>query len=134
MEERLMTLERRLHIESLLEKYQYEISGGQKQRTAVARALIKNPKFVLADEPTGALDSKSAQNLLQIFDQINESGQTILMVTHSTQAASHAMRVLFIIDGEVYNQLYRGNQTREEMFRNIVSTLTVLSDGGVDIG
>lgn len=134
MEERLIPLAKELQIDSLLDKYPYEVSGGQKQRTAVARALITNPKLILADEPTGALDSKAAQNLLKIFERFNNAGQTILMVTHSTQAASHAKRVLFIKDGEVFNQLYRGNQTQEEMFHKIVSTLTVLSDGGVDIG
>ncbi|HEX3077110.1 MAG TPA: ABC transporter ATP-binding protein [Lachnospiraceae bacterium] len=134
MEPLLLPIAKKLQIDDLLEKYPYEVSGGQKQRAAVARALITSPKLILADEPTGALDSKASQNLLHIFDSIHETGQTILMVTHSTQAASHAKRVLFIKDGEVFNQLYRGNSTQEEMFKKIVATLTVLSDGGVDIG
>lgn len=134
MEERLKSIAASLGIEDILEKYPYEVSGGQKQRCAVARAIITNPKILLADEPTGALDTKSSSNLLQIFNQINESGQTILMVTHSAQAASHAKRVLFIRDGELFSQIYRGEESRNEFFQRIVSNLSVLSDGGVDIG
>ena len=114
MEKRLHPITKRLGIEELLEKYPYEVSGGQKQRTAVARALISRPQLVLADEPTGALDSKAADELLQLFNAVNQEGQTILMVTHSTKAASHAKRVLFIKDGEVFHQLYRGNMNNEE--------------------
>ena len=114
-----------------MKKYPYEISGGQKQRTAVARAVITNPELILADEPTGALDSKSADELLDIFRQINKSGQTILMVTHSIKAASKAGRVLFIKDGEVFHQLYRGTCTDEEMFSRISDTLTMV-DAGIE--
>ncbi|MCI8789725.1 MAG: ABC transporter ATP-binding protein [Lachnospiraceae bacterium] len=126
MESRLAPLARKLGIEELLEKYPYEVSGGQKQRTAVARALITSPQIVLADEPTGALDSKASDRLLGIFAQVNADGQTILMVTHSIQAASRAGRVLFIKDGCVFNQIYRGRLSDEEMYRKISDTLTVL--------
>ena len=121
---------KKLGIEALLDKYPYEVSGGQKQRAAVARALVMHPKLILADEPTGALDSKAADGLLQVFRDIHDSGQTILMVTHSAKAASHAGRVLFIKDGQVFHQLYRGNCTNEEMMQKIVSTLTLLTTGG----
>ena len=127
---RLNPIARRLHISELLEKYPYEISGGQKQRTAVARALIMNPKLILADEPTGALDSHAAMQLLDVFGEINRDGQTILMVTHSTEAASHAKRVLFIKDGIVYHQLYRGERSREEMYQMITNVLTAIATGG----
>lgn len=126
MEERLNPLAKKLGITELLEKYPYEVSGGQKQRTAVARALITEPQIVLADEPTGALDSKASDKLLRIFAEVNEDGQTIVMVTHSIQAASRAGRVLFIKDGCVFNQIYRGNLPDEEMYRKISDTLTVL--------
>ena len=119
-----------LHIYELLEKYPYEVSGGQKQRCAVARALITQPRLVLADEPTGALDSKAANALLDVFGEINRQGQTILMVTHSAQAASRASRVLFIKDGEVFHQIYRGEKTKEEMYQMISDTLTILMTGG----
>lgn len=131
MEKRLMPIARTLGIEELLEKYPYEVSGGQKQRAAVARALITKPQLVLADEPTGALDSKAADELLRLFGQIHEDGQTILMVTHSVKAASSADRILFIKDGEVFHQLYRGNLTNEQMYQKISDTLTVLTTGGV---
>lgn len=134
MQERLSKITKPLGIQDILEKYPYEVSGGQKQRCAVARAIITNPKLLLADEPTGALDTKASNNLLNIFNEINESGQTILMVTHSTKAASHAKRVLFIRDGELFSQIYRGDETQSEFFQRIVSNLSVLSDGGVDIG
>lgn len=130
MNSRLGLLARILGIESLLKKYPYEVSGGQKQRAAVARALITQPKLVLADEPTGALDSKSADQLLDLFNSINEREQTILMVTHSVKAASHAKRVLFLRDGEVFHQLYRGGCTREEMYQKISDTLTMIVTGG----
>lgn len=129
MEERLEPLAKRLGIKELLEKYPYEVSGGQKQRTAVARALITNPQIILADEPTGALDSKAADRLMKIFEEINRDGQTILMVTHSIQAASRAGRVLFIKDGCVFNQIYRGKQTNDQMYRMISDSLTVLQTG-----
>lgn len=134
MEKRLKPIAKALGIEELLEKYPYEVSGGEKQRCAVARAIITKPKILLADEPTGALDTKASGNLLNIFNSINEMGQTILMVTHSTQAASHAKRILFIRDGELFSQIYRGEESRNEFFQRIVSNLSVLSDGGVDIG
>ncbi|MEG1843026.1 MAG: ABC transporter ATP-binding protein [Clostridia bacterium] len=120
----------RLRIADILEKFPYEVSGGQKQRAAVARAIITKPKLVLADEPTGALDSRATDNLLDIFDQLNASGQTILMVTHSVKAASHARRVLFIRDGEVFHQLYRGERTAEVMFSAISDALTMILAGG----
>lgn len=130
MKQKLDNLAPKLGIEKLLEKYPYEVSGGQKQRVAVARALITHPQIILADEPTGALDSKSTDQLLDIFDTINDEGQTIVMVTHSTKAASYAKRVFFIRDGEVFHQLYKGNQTNEEMYQSISDTLTLLATGG----
>ncbi len=130
MSARLQPIAQRLGIETLLKKYPYEVSGGQKQRAAVARAIITNPKLLLADEPTGALDSKSTDELLRLFAEVNQSGQTILMVTHSTKAASVAGRVLFIRDGEVFHQLYRGNNTDEQMYQKISDTLTLLATGG----
>lgn len=130
MERRLKPLAKHLGIEELLSKYPYEISGGQQQRVAVARALITEPRIVLADEPTGALDSKATDSLLRLFSQLNAEGQTILMVTHSTKAASHAGRVLFIRDGEVFHQIYRGMSTPEEMYQKISDTLTLLASGG----
>ena len=129
MERRLQPVAGRLGIAGILEKYPYEVSGGQKQRTAVARALITRPRLILADEPTGALDSRASTELLRLFHDINEDGQTILMVTHSIRAASHAKRVLFIKDGEVFHQLYRGNMNNEEFFATISDTLTVLTAG-----
>jgi putative ABC transport system ATP-binding protein len=127
----LLPIAKKLGIEALLQKYPYEVSVGQKQRAAVARALITNPEIILADEPTGALDSKSAAQLLQLFHEINKEGQTILMVTHSTRAASHASRILFIKDGEVFHQIYRGDMTNDEMYQKISDTLTVLTTGGM---
>lgn len=130
MAQKVRSLAKALRITELLEKFPYEVSGGQKQRAAVARALITNPRMVLADEPTGALDSKAASTLLSMFEEINQAGQTILMVTHSAQAASHASRVLFIKDGEVFHQIYRGDKTRQEMYHMISDTLTILTTGG----
>lgn len=130
MEKRLMPLAEKLRISEILDKYPYEISGGQKQRTAAARALITNPRILLADEPTGALDSRAADGLLKILGRINSEGQTILMVTHSVKAASHAGRVLFIKDGEVFHQIYRGGKNSEELYQNIADTLTVIATGG----
>lgn len=121
---------RSLGIAELVNKYPYEISGGQKQRTAVARAIITEPSILLADEPTGALDSKASDELLRLFENINSHGQTILMVTHSTKAASHARRVLFIRDGAVFHQIYRGQSTVDEMYRKISDALTVMAGGG----
>lgn len=130
MEERLAPIAAKLGITEILAKYPYEVSGGQKQRVAVARALITKPQLILADEPTGALDSKATDSLLDLFGKINNEGQTILMVTHSTKAASHAKRVLFIKDGEVFHQLYRSNMTNEELYAKISDTLTILTTGG----
>lgn len=130
MAERLEPLARELGISELLKKYPYEVSGGQKQRAAVARALITQPKLLLADEPTGALDSRSTDELLSLFAAVNRSGQTIVMVTHSIKAASRATRVLFIRDGEVYHQIYRGRDTDEQLYQKISDTLTVLATGG----
>ena len=130
MEKKIMPIAQTLGIERILEKYPYEVSGGQKQRAAVARALITTPQLILADEPTGALDSRAADELLRLFTEINRNGQTILMVTHSVKAASTAKRVLFIKDGEVFHQLYRGNLTNEQMYQKISDTLTVLTTGG----
>ena len=130
MEEKLKPLAAQLGIADILKKYPYEISGGQKQRTAVARALITSPQIVLADEPTGALDSKATDSLLRLFAQINAAGQTILMVTHSAKAASHAGRVLFIRDGQVFHQLYRGESTDSQLYQKIADTLTLLATGG----
>ncbi len=127
---RLDPIARQLGILELLDKYPYEVSGGQKQRAAVARALITHPRLILADEPTGALDSRSTDELLDLFGQINRQGQTILMVTHSVKAASHAGRVLFIKDGQVFHQLYRGQCTDEQLYQKIADTLTMLQAGG----
>ena len=130
MESRIAPIAEQLGISKLLNKYPYEVSGGQKQRAAIARALITQPQLILADEPSGALDSRSTDELLGLFNAINDNGQTIVMVTHSVKAASTAKRVLFIKDGEVFHQLYRGNLTSDEMYQKINDTLTVLTTGG----
>ncbi|MEY8391664.1 ABC transporter ATP-binding protein [Lachnospiraceae bacterium] len=130
MRSRLMSIAGKLGINEILGKYPYEVSGGQKQRAAVARALITNPQIILADEPTGALDSRAAESLLAMFQSINEEGQTILMVTHSIKAASCAKRVLFIKDGQVFHQIYKGSGSDEEMYQKISDTLTVITTGG----
>ena len=132
METKLRPIAKMLGIEQILEKYPYEVSGGQKQRAAVARALITEPELILADEPTGALDSKATDDLLGLFNDINENGQTIVMVTHSTKAASHANRILFIKDGEVFHQIFRGNLSNEELYAKISDTLTVLTTGAAE--
>ena len=126
MEEKLRPLAKKLEIADILDKYPYEVSGGQKQRAAACRALITQPDIILADDPTGALDSRAAGKLLKLFGEVNKEGQTILMVTHSVQAASHAERVLFIKDGCVFHQIYKGNQSNEDMYKMISDTLTVL--------
>ena len=131
MSERLMPIAEKLGISGLLKKYPYEVSGGQKQRAAVARAMITNPKLILADEPTGALDSRSTDELLRLFADVNRMGQTILMVTHSVKAASVSGRVLFIKDGEVFHQIYRGSDTDEQLYQKINDTLTLLATGGM---
>ena len=130
MRKKLRPIADQLGISDILTKYPYEVSGGQKQRAAVARALITDPQLILADEPTGALDSRSSDALLELFGELNGAGQTILMVTHSVKAASHAGRVLFLRDGQVYHQLYRGGKSQESQFRRISDTLTVLAGGG----
>ena len=130
MYRRLEPIADKLGISHLLSKYPYEVSGGQKQRCAAARALITNPQIILADEPTGALDSKSTDELLNIFSQINKDDQTILMVTHSVKAASHAGRVMFIKDGEIFHQIYRGNASDEELYQKVSDTLALLATGG----
>lgn len=130
MEEKLAAVAEPLGIGDILNKYPYEVSGGQKQRAAAARAMITDPKLVLADEPTGALDSQSSSDLLRVFEKMNGKGQTILMVTHSTDAASHANRVLFIRDGVVFHQIYRGGCTNEQLYQKISDTLTMLRKGG----
>ena len=130
MHRRLMPLAKLLGISALLKKYPYEVSGGHKQRAAVARALITQPSLILADEPTGALDSHSTDELLNLLDQVNAQGQTILMVTHSVKAASHARRVLFIKDGKLFHQLYRGEADRAAFYQRIADTLTLIATGG----
>lgn len=132
MERRLLPLADKLGIKNLLEKYPYEVSGGQKQRAAVARAVITQPQLLLADEPTGALDSKAAKELLKLFTSLNEDGQTILMVTHSVKAASTAGRVLFIKDGRVFHQIYKGSLSEAQMYQKISDTMTAITAGGED--
>ena len=129
MDKRLVTIAEELGIKNILEKYPYEVSGGQKQRAAVARAIITYPKLILADEPTGALDSRSTDSLLDVFETINQNGHTILMVTHSAKAASRAGRILFIKDGRLFHQIYRGESSNEELYRKISDTLTILATG-----
>ena len=132
MERRLLLLADKLGIKNLLEKYPYEVSGGQKQRAAVARAVITQPQLLLADEPTGALDSKAAKELLKLFTSLNQDGQTILMVTHSVKAASTAGRVLFIKDGRVFHQIYKGNLSETQMYQKISDAMTAITAGGAD--
>lgn len=132
MERRHLPLADKLGIKNLLEKYPYEVSGGQKQRAAVARAVITQPQLLLADEPTGALDSKAAKELLKLFTSLNQDGQTILMVTHSVKAASTAGRVLFIKDGRVFHQIYKGNLSEAQMYQKISDTMTAITAGGED--
>lgn len=127
MEANLLPIANQLRIANLLEKYPYEVSAGQKQRAAVCRALITHPRLILADEPTGALDSRATDALLDVFQQINQTGQTLLMVTHSLKAASRAGRILFIRDGQVYHQLYRGEMTNEQFYEKISDALTVMT-------
>ncbi|WP_394010647.1 ABC transporter ATP-binding protein [Anaerococcus cruorum] len=130
-EKRIEDVARPLRIDQLLNKYPYEVSGGQKQRCAVARALITNPKLLLADEPTGALDSNSSRELMEVFRELNNVGQTIIMVTHSVQAASEAKRVLFIKDGKIFHQLYNSGFTKFDMAEKIAATMQMLQRGDV---
>ncbi|WP_312810702.1 ABC transporter ATP-binding protein [Sedimentibacter sp.] len=130
MDEKLKPISKQLEISDILNKYPYEISGGQKQRTAIARALITNPKMILADEPTGSLDSRASDGVLKLFNEINNDGQTIIMVTHSVKAASHAKRVLFIKDGQLYHQLYKASMSNEDLYQKISDTLTMIATGG----
>lgn len=130
MNDKVEKITETLGIKNLLNKYPYQISGGQKQRVAVARAIITNPTLVLADEPTGALDSKSTDQLLDVFDNINKIGHTIIMVTHSIKTASRAKRVLFIKDGVVFHEIYKGNSTNTEMYQKISDALTLIQSGG----
>lgn len=130
MREKLDPIAEALGISHLLEKYPYEVSGGEKQRAAIARAIITSPKIIFADEPTGALDSKSSDELLKMFSMLNKKGHTILMVTHSVKAASNANRVLFIRDGEVFHQIYRGDCTNQEIYQKITDTLSLIASGG----
>lgn len=130
MHARLEPIAHKLGISDILKKYPYEVSGGQKQRAAIARAIITQPELLLADEPTGALDSRSADQIMNIFNGINDEGQTVLMVTHSLRAASCAGRVIFIKDGALFHQIYRGHMTNEEMYQSISDTLTVITTGG----
>lgn len=132
MQEKLIPIAQKLEIDKLLKKFPYEVSGGEKQRTAIARALITQPKILLADEPTGALDSRTGTKLMKQLVKVNEGGQTLLMVTHSTVAASYANRVMFIKDGEVFHQLYRGNMNRDEMLEKICDSVTMLMRGGME--
>ncbi|TFH45060.1 ABC transporter ATP-binding protein [Streptococcus equinus] len=129
MEKRIAVLAPKLHIEELLEKRPFELSGGQKQRVAIARSLITNPQLLLADEPTAALDYKNSEDILNLFEEINNDGQTLLMVTHSANAASHAKRVLFIKDGRIFHQIYRGNKTNQEFSKDISLAMTALLGG-----
>lgn len=131
MEAAISPIANMLGISDILEKYPYEVSGGQKQRAAVARALITNPQLVLADEPTGALDSRATEQLLELFSRVSRSGQTILMVTHSVRAASHASRVFFIRDGAIFHQIYRGDSSDEMLYQTISDTLTLLTKAQV---
>ena len=129
MEKRIARLAPKLHIEELLEKRPFELSGGQKQRVAIARSLITNPQLLLADEPTAALDYRNSEDILNLFEDINSYGQTLLMVTHSANAASHAKRVLFIKDGRIFHQIYRGNKTNQEFSKDISLAMTALLGG-----
>lgn len=129
MEPKLLKVAQALHLGGLLNKYPYEVSGGQKQRIAAARALITSPQILLADEPTGALDSKNSQEMMEVLTEINQMGQTVLMVTHSTTAASYAKRVLFIKDGKIFHQVYRGDRSQAEFFQIISDTLTLMAAG-----
>ena len=129
MESRLVNVAQKLRIVELLNKRPFELSGGQQQRVSIARALITQPQIILADEPTAALDYRNSEDLLNLFEEINLDGQTILMVTHSANAASHANRVLFIKDGRIFHQLYRGNKSNNEFSKEISLSMSALLGG-----
>lgn len=134
VDDKVLTMAQNLGIESILKKFPYEVSGGQKQRCACARALINDPKIILADEPTGALDSKSARMLLETMSNMNENLQaTILMVTHDAFSASFCKRILFLKDGKIFNEIIRGEKTRKEMFHEILDVLTLLGGDVRDV-
>ena len=134
IEMRVKEVANKLGIIEILNKYPYEVSGGQKQRVACARAIITKPSLVLADEPTGALDSKSAKILLESLDQLNtELNATIMMVTHDAFTASYASRILFIKDGKIFNELIRGNDSRKEFFNKIIEVITLLGGDQRDV-
>ena len=127
IDKKVKKIAQKLEISEILNKYPYQISGGQKQRVASARAIITNPKMVLADEPTGALDSKSARQLLETFEHLNQKlGATILMVTHDAFTASYAERIIFIKDGKIFNELVKGEDTRKQFFEKIIEVQTLL--------
>ncbi|WP_283583129.1 ABC transporter ATP-binding protein [Limosilactobacillus difficilis] len=130
MEKRLQPLASSLGIENILDRYPAEISGGQQQRIAIARALITHPDLLLADEPTGALDSNTSNEILDLFASVNENGQTIIMVTHSAAAASRAKRTLFIKDGRIYHELFRGDNPFKKYQEEISQTMMTLTNGG----
>ena len=130
MEERIKPLIDRLRINKIIDRFPSEISGGQQQRIAIARALITHPDLLLADEPTGALDSNTSNEILELFDEVNANGQTIIMVTHSAAAASHAKRTLFIKDGRIYHELYRGDLSLKDYQQQISQTMMTLTNGG----
>ena len=126
IDKRVKEVAKKLEIETILNKYPYQISGGQKQRVACSRAIITNPKLILADEPTGALDSKSARMLLESFEKLNREYATILMVTHDAFTASYCQRILFIKDGKIFNEIIKGSDTRKQFFDKIINVVTLL--------
>ncbi len=130
IEQRITEVSTKLGIETLLKKFPYEISGGQKQRIAIARAMITAPELILADEPTGALDSKTAEQIIKLFNQLNQDGHSILMVTHSIKAASGANRVLFIKDGTVFHEIYKGDLSSKQFQDRIADSLSMLGEWG----
>ena len=134
IDKRVKEVAQKLEITEILNKYPYQVSGGQKQRVASARAIITNPKIILADEPTGALDSKSARHLLESFELLNQKlGSTILMVTHDAFTASYAERIIFIKDGKIFNELVKGNDTRKQFFEKIIEVQTLLGGDLSDV-
>jgi len=130
MDQRLDPLAQSLGITKIIDRYPSDVSGGQQQRIAIARALITHPDLLLADEPTGALDSNTSNEILHLFDTVNQNGQTIIMVTHSAAAASHAKRTLFIKDGQIYHELFRGDKSFKDYQEQISKTMMTLTNGG----